>query len=284
MKKRRTTHIRSAAGGCHAGRRRVRPPAAPAGPWLKRLFTLLGLVVLVIGGVLGALATRQRLSSSGFFAITALEINSCRHVVREEIEQLAGVAMHANLLAVKPSAVEAALESHGWIGEAAVERHWPDRLAIVIREKQPAALLNREDGLFYVDRNGGVIAPVALPDDIDFPVITGLEQRPAGNREELLREILRFLNYTDSGDRFLNRQAVSEIHVTERGEMVLYLLDPAFPIYLGAGADMRTKYQRLARILKNLHDNGEFRNIAHIRMEYGDNKVLVGKTAPTQSG
>jgi len=264
-----------------AGHRRVKLGRDGARSLEKTILMVIGLVAIVIGGACLAFVTYHRLGRSEFFAITTMDIHGCRHTTQEEILQIAGVDIHSNLLAVKPNVIKAALESHAWIREATVSREWPDRLVITIQEKQSMALLNREDGLFYLDEEGQVIAPVTLPDDIDFPVITGLEHRQTDTAAESLTHVLRFLSYTDSDDDFLNRQALSEIHVTETDEMVLYLLDPAFPIYFGRIDNLRTKYWRLARILKNLHENGEFRNIAHIRMEYGEGEVLVGKITQT---
>ncbi|MBU1743269.1 MAG: cell division protein FtsQ, partial [Proteobacteria bacterium] len=60
----------------------------------------------------------------------------------------------------------------------------------------------------------------------------------------------------------------------ESGELILFLADRSFPIYLGQG-DMGKKCIRLARVLGWLYKKNEFQDTTSIRLEYLDNKVLV---------
>ena len=95
---------------------------------------------------------------------------------KEQISALSRVDIHTNLLAVNVTQVESVLESHPWIARAKVVRDWPNRLLVNLQEKNPVALLNRESGLFYLDSRGGIIAAVNPSQELDFPVITGLEK------------------------------------------------------------------------------------------------------------
>ena len=93
------------------------------------------------------------------------------------------------------------------------------------------------------------------------------------------------VNQAGRGNSYLPGQNISEIHVTEQGELVLYLLDQVFPIYLGR-EDMKDKYWRLVKILKGLYKRREIHCIDHIRMDYLQDKVLVsmsGSGANTRS-
>ena len=60
--------------------------------------------------------------------------------------------------------------------------------------------------------------------------------------------------------------------------MTLYLVDYPFPIYFGKG-EVRTKYSRLKRVLEVLYKETEqgmtIADVAYIRMDYLENKVLV---------
>jgi hypothetical protein len=117
--------------------------------------------------------------------------------------------------------------------------------------------------------------------DIDFPVITGFEEvagpiHDDGGRAAALHDALTLMQQAGRGNSVLPCQNISEIHVTEDNELILYLLDEAFPIYLGQDA-MKRKYWRLVKILKGLYKSGEISRIDHIRMDYMQDKALVSR-------
>ena len=115
--------------------------------------------------------------------------------------------------------------------------------------------------------------------DLDFPVITGLENRPIANlaaNNGPLVAALRFISYAGRGSSSLPRQNISELHLTEKGELVLYLADRPFPISLGKEIN-RNKYNRLAKVLYRLYKKREFSSVEYIKMDYAVNKILVGK-------
>ena len=98
--------------------------------------------------------------------------------------------------------------------------------------------------------------------------------------ESTLHEALLFLKYASRGDALLPKQNVSEVHVTDEGNIIVFLVDRPFPIYLGKG-NIRTKYYRLAKVLHKLYKRHLFAETTYIRMDYAVNKVLVGKTEST---
>ncbi len=144
------------------------------------------------------------------------------------------------------------------------------------------ALLNTSNGLYYIDKYGKKITHVNMPGDLDFPVITGINENTMTARSNevkstVLDNALTFLRYAGRGNPILPKQNISEIHITEKGGMVLYLLDHTFPIYLGQ-EKISGQYNRLIKVLKGLYKKDELSNIAYIDMDYQEDKVLVGKT------
>jgi len=239
-----------------------------------RIFSGLGLF-LAGGALLFCFFQAYRLlGRSAIFQVTATVIQGCRMTSKDEILKLSGIDIHTNLLAMDSARVKTALEAAAWIEAADVSRKWPNKVMIAVRERIPVALVNRREGLYYLDGKGNIFAPVKPNDDLDFPVISGAT---AGNPD--LREALLFLRYAGKGNAILPLQNISEIRITPAGEQIVYLLDRPFPIYLGKGT-VGTKYYRLVNILKDLYKNGEFANTAYIRMDYVENKALIGRTGP----
>ncbi len=244
----------------------------------RSVAVLVGLIVLGVVLALGLVGfiVYQGMLRSDFFQLTAIGIEGCRRVPKSKVLELSGVDIYANLLSLSVDEMRERIEAHEWIAAAAIERHWPNRLEVTITERKPAALVNRPDGFHFVDGKGVIFAAALPPEDMDFPVISGIAEDVAeGSEGQLaLREALSFVGYAGCGNPILPRQNISELYVDKDGGLVLLLADRPFPIYLGR-EQMKTKYGRLVRVLHWLYTHKKFETTAAIRMDYRPDKVLV---------
>ncbi|MEW6594664.1 MAG: FtsQ-type POTRA domain-containing protein [Thermodesulfobacteriota bacterium] len=256
-----------------------KPPKNSAFAELRNKLIILGVAFCVVLGALaaGSFLMLKALERSEFFQVTAIRIQGSQRVTKNQILELSGVDIHTNLLALDLDEVKARVESHEWVESADVDRNWPNRLQITIRERVPVALVSFREGLFYLDRQGIAFAKVLPPEDLDYPVITGLsrEQWPPQISGSALGEALQFIRLAGRGSTVLPGQSISEIHLEPAGSLILFLVDRPFPIFLGKG-EVATKYHRLARVLNRLYKGNEFAVTAYIRMDYLPDKVLVG--------
>lgn len=243
------------------------------------LFVSLAAVVLAAtGGISYAL-----LSRSDIFKITDLVVQGNREVPAEQILAQADLKRGGNLLALDTVRVEGMILTHPWIEQASVTRNWPSSVIINVTEYRPLALVNLErEGkkhLYYVNKNGIVFAPSTPSRDLDFPVLTGdsleLDFRngeiAAGSLSAMA---LEFLNLAARGNQILPAQAVSEVNVSEDKGVIVYLVDHPFPIYMGS-EKMRTRFNLLVRVLAQLYRQDKVKDIAEIRMDYAEDRILV---------
>ena len=249
---------------------------------IRLLFKIVVLVSLAVGLGFGAKHIYHRLCQCDFFQITAVKIDGNRMTSKEQIAALSRVDIHSNLLAIDAAQVQSLLESHPWISRAEVIRDWPNRLFIKVKEKNPVALLNRRTGLFYLDNSGQIIAAAGPAQELDFPVITGLENFPLNMSGPAqipgpLQDVLDLLQLADRNNPLLPQQNISEIHVQKDGELILYLLDRPFPIFLGTDGKISTRYYRLVKVLRDLYKTREFSEVSYIRLDYQKDTILVGK-------
>jgi cell division septal protein FtsQ len=240
-----------------------------------------GLLLAAVAGFLSQVAY-HKLSNSDFFQITTLKIEGSRMASKEQLTTLSRVDVHSNLLAIDVSQVKSLLESHPWVEAATITRDWPNRLLISVLEKKPIALVNRTTGLFYMDKNGSIIAAASPAQELDFPVITGLEdfifnQTYSTSTHEVLHDVTKLLKLASGNSSILPVQNISEIHITDNNNMVLHLLERPFPIHMGAEGDVSTKYYRLVKVLKDLYKTKEFSSVSYIRLDYQKDTILVGK-------
>lgn len=249
----------------------------------RKLFFIAGMLsVILLALTFSSKYLYNRLCQCDFFQITAVKIDGNRMTSKEQITALSRVDIHSNLLAINVSLVVSLLESHPWIARAEVVRDWPNRLIIHLKEKSPVALLNRESGLFYLDPKGEIIAAADSSQELDFPVITGLENFPfnmadTGKIPLPLLNVLDLLKLANRNNPILPEQNISEIHIAEKGELILFLLDRPFPIYLGSEGKISTRYYQLVKVLRDLYKSREFAEVSYIRLDYQKDAILVGK-------
>lgn len=222
-----------------------------------------------------------------FFQVRTLTFTGNEATSEARLRELAGVALyHSSLIGMDGTAIEERIEAEPWVSKATLRRVWPSAVSIDIIEHRPIALMNAsteaEPQLYYIDKTGISFLPVDPGQDVDYPVITGLDAvDDPQERADIFAEILVFLNRAGRNDPNLPAQSVSEVHVNAQGEMVVYLVEHPFPIFFGRG-ETATKYSRLVRVLESLYGrrrNGVmFSRVEYIRMDYLNDKVLVAQS------
>lgn len=246
---------------------------------LKKKLAILGFGFLLLTAGVAAVGfiVYKALGRTDFFQITTTDIQGCRRTTKNLILELSGVDVYSNLLALDTKKVKAQIEAHAWVESAKVERDWPNRLNILVKERLPVAIVSLDNSLFYLDQNGIAFVQILPPDDMDYPIITGLnrEQWPKALKGSQLGEALQFIKYAGQGSSILPKQNISELHVDGAENIILYLVDRPFPIHLGSG-NVGTKYYWLTKVLYKLYKSKEFEKAAYVKMYHERNQVLVG--------
>lgn len=63
-----------------------------------------------------------------------------------------------------------------WIEDATIERIWPDRLTVRVRERRPVAFVYSRSGMLLIDREGVLLEPPAQA-NFTFPVLSGIDDK-----------------------------------------------------------------------------------------------------------
>lgn len=242
------------------------------------------LCILLVGGVVWGTTylVLGWLGQTDFFQVTSIKIAGCKHVRKEVVLRLSGVSIHSNLLDLDTKGIKGRIESEPWIDSVKLVRQWPNQLRIVVKERHPIALLNTERGIYFLDRHGEPFAPLSIDADLDYPVLTGMEDFFEGEpalreeRKKNVRNALSIILHASNGSSSLPEQNISEVHFDKNNKLILFLADRPFPIYLGEEMS-RQEYYRLAKVLYWLYKKREFQKVDYIQLDYMENKVLVGK-------
>jgi len=229
--------------------------------------------------LLSAYLVYRWLAGSSFLLITDVDLVGGDKLDKKEIIQLSGLGLHANLLTISAGTMEQRIEAHSWVEKAAIEKKWPNRLIITVTERKPVAIANVEGDLHYIDGKGVIFAEMDYDSDLDFPIISGLSRKDleASDPSPSLNCALQFLRYVGRNDPVLPGQNISEVNIRQKGDLVVFLADKPFPIYLGSD-NMERKYLRLVKVLGWLYKKKEIEITEFIRLDYLPDKVMVGKT------
>ncbi len=177
-----------------------------------------GLVVTALGlGVVHVLENES-------WEVHRITISGNQHASDIELRHLADVHAGAHLFSVDLTHAVANMERHPWVRSAEARRGFPGSVELIVEEYHPELLLAL-NGLWYVDSEGRPFKR-ALSDDLDYPVLTGIDPDLAAARPELAAAIvagaLRVLAAT-SDHPSMGRARTSEVHFDPRIGFILVL-------------------------------------------------------------
>jgi len=241
-------------------------------------------LLLVIGLSVGGWYYHFLLKKSDIFRLTTVSVQGNRMTRKAEILELASIEQGINLLGFDIDLAEERILRHPWVERVDILRSWPSSLEVRVHEYRPLAMVNVENeqggDLYYIDQHGKIFAQVESSQDLDFPVITGLDSVGAVIADKgLAAEAFSFLLLAARGNPIMPLQTISEVHVSPEKGLVVYLVDRPFPIYMGYN-NITTRYYQLVKLLERLYRKRKVKEIKEIRMDYYEDRILVAKVEP----
>lgn len=156
---------------------------------LRRFRTVGGLasVLIVLAGLLygifhgGYLPTlvgwfkdgRDMAANAVGFRIAAVAIVGHKHLSREEILAIAGIGGRTSLLFLDAAETRARLKSNPWVGDATVQKLFPDRLAITVTERAAFALWQTDGQINVIADDGTVLELFLSRAVLTLPFVVG---------------------------------------------------------------------------------------------------------------
>lgn len=156
---------------------------------LRRFRTVGGLasVLIVLAGLLygvfhgGYLPTlvgwfkdgRDMAANAVGFRIAAVAIVGHKHLSREEILAIAGIGGRTSLLFLDAAETRARLKSNPWVGDATVQKLFPDRLAVTVTERAAFALWQTDGQINVIADDGTVLESFLSRAVLTLPFVVG---------------------------------------------------------------------------------------------------------------
>ena len=120
-------------------------------------------------------------------SLQTVEVHGRSETKQKDIVGALGAPRGAPLLSLDIDAMRERLAALPWIVSAEIERRYPDRLVVTVKEAEPLALWQRQQKLFLVSRTGKVIETADLRKYAKLLVIVG---DSAPERAESLFDLL----------------------------------------------------------------------------------------------
>jgi len=240
------------------------------GPRARRFLSVsmrLGVaVVLAWGLLLGAQQGYQYVTTSAHFEARSLAFEPTPHLSVERLTELMDLQPGTNILAVDVDAMRSKIEADPWVASASVQRQLPDTLRVAVTEHEPVALLLA--GYFYLlNREGLPFKRVEPGERGELPVITGVEREalvkllvkgdPAAGH--VIRRALDVLAAYDAKAR----PRLSEVHIGEGGEALLYTEKTGTLLRLGRGP-LGDKLERFDALRAALGERADKLSVVHL--------------------
>jgi cell division septal protein FtsQ len=235
------------------------PPATDAAsapvPLLLRVRRVL--VAGVMGGVcltaLGLLGHELRTGTA--WVIQSVEVSGNVVASKEAIRHLADLRVGTPLLAADLGRVVRGVNEHPRVRRTEARRLFPSVVQIVVEEYDTALLLAL-DSLWTVD-SAGVVFARARSDDLDHPVLTGLDTSLVTAHPEVARVALRDalgILAAAEGHPIADPRRISELRLDRQAGFTLILRDGS-ELFFGFGSPQE-RLDRLDRLIAaGLHLN-----------------------------
>lgn len=171
-------------------------PLRPRQPIARRRKASLGarvVAALRVAAVLVApmLATTW-LATSPVFALREVTVAGGDRIEAHWVEAQLSDLKGRHVLAISLADVQGRLQRHPWLAEVSIRKQLPDQLTVELVESEPALLVRRGTGLWFVDAGGNTIAAWqadARRGDLPIVIWEGEDPVPAAEVEAFLAEL-----------------------------------------------------------------------------------------------
>jgi len=201
----------------------------------------------------GALLTVQMLLESGYFGVKLVRVEQQVRVSEGDILDASDIKLGDSLFDLELHMIGRKIEEHPWIARAEVERSFPDQVVIRVVERQARAIIDL-DYLYYVDREGVAFKMLESGDELDYPVITGIDRQYLLDHPDQTQNSLDLaLSLMDQLEqrKLFNLDDISEIHYDQLEGLIIHTRIGGVPVRMGK-EDFYAKLGRLEAIYDDL--------------------------------
>lgn len=156
-------------------------------------------IIILLSLVLMIIIFAYILLNSNIFNSSNIKIEGNNKVLNKEIERTLDIKEDKNIFMYNIKQMEKILMENKYIESVYIERKIPNKLHILIKEKETAAILEKENNYCYIDKNGDLIQSFDKSYNIEKGVIVKInyslidDKRVEFENEETKKRLLYLL-------------------------------------------------------------------------------------------
>jgi cell division protein FtsQ len=232
----------------------------PVRQWLPVAAALLALLLV---GSAGA-AVYSWLGRSAIFSVRVVDMNPCEHVSGDEISGILKGVAGGNIWALSKEEIGRRLRSHPYVREVVVRKSFPDKLVLIIEEREPVAMINL-DALYYVDDQGNIFKRLTAYDAKDKPILTGFSRDDLAAKDPVtirnLKKTIDLLRHAESSSLSRN---ISEVHFDAQDGYTLVTRDFGLQLKIGL-MDFDEAMRRVEEAMPKLASLGKEKGVVDLK-------------------
>lgn len=184
----------------------------------------------------------QAMENPNLLPIKTVTISvDAKNIPSETLKNVVAENVHGGLLSLNVQELSKALMSLPWVKTVAIQRVWPNKIKVIIKERRAQALWGKTA---VIDQDGNVFFPdiASLPKNL--PLLTGPDDHAADlvNLYKIVNTALVPLSMT-----------VTDLVLSDRGSWQLQL-NNGLAVILG-GQDMAQRFQRFVSLYPKIIGN-----------------------------
>ena len=193
------------------------------------------------------------LISRPYFQIKEISVRGLRELTEKDVLASAGIKPAQNLLAINTDAVIRRISANQWVENVYVGRELPNKLVLEVKERTPLALVKQDSDLCLMDAEGFVFKKLGKSDEVDLPIITGVDEK-GEIKSPLLLSTLNLLKTVSKSGQYAYLGTISEVHLDNVFGLSL-ISNTGLYLKLGM-ADFEKKLKQLKLVLADLENRG----------------------------
>jgi cell division septal protein FtsQ len=250
------------------------------------MLVLLPIVAVVVSSYMVYRGVENYIATSSYFKVRDLKVEGITDSRYVDVmkQQILGVNIFDDQVDKLSEKIKKKFPT---FNSVIVMRVLPSTLQIVAKERIPVAVVRR-DSFYLFDTEGVIVSSFTLSELIDFPVITGLDNKlrvlkvGASYRLGVLRDVLGLAKvlrqqrfYIDAGLPRDSRLKITRIDASDPDDFSFYLGE-SIEVKVG-NRDFENKINLFSSILKSL--SGDIVNVKYIDLRPKEPAVAMKKEA-----
>lgn len=229
------------------------------------------LFIGLIGISVMFLSVYQYFLDSPYMRLEEVVIKGVDEDLKDELLESSDLSSDVSLLAINLRGLKEKLEEHIWIKSIELEKSFPHKLIITAQKEVPRALVSLEK-IYYMNRWGEIFKTVTVSEDMDYPIITGIEENDAQieSKLKLASHVLDSLE-TETGPWSIKE--LSEINISKKGDVSLYSTSLSAVVMIN-GEELGEKKDELKKVVTHLRRKGLIHTVKKIDMNHSSGAVV----------